>query len=211
MTQRAEGDGYYDRLRKERRELSKESSAIFDGRKTLRVAFQAASGREKEELEQRLEASWQAYENIRQKQEALDEKERNPPWIELSKNLLYADYKKVEELSRDGKLIALMNEERVSILRQPAYAGDEKIAKLMIERGADLNMPGGELKEPPVLTAIYKDNANIFKMLVNAGAKLDARAARELAEKFHATKVLGVLDSLDRKAKKPAAPKKAAG
>lgn len=214
MPQHAPGDGYYDRLKKEKRELANDMRANSDERRALREAFKTAAEDQKQAVQAKLDANEKTMEALFNKSEALDQKEMNPPWIKLSEALLYADYNKVEELSRDGTLIKLMNEELVPILGQPAYAGDDKIAKLMIERGAALETTGGEMRETALQTSIYKDNVGVFKMLVKAGANTavlnaEGKNLRRMAEEYGATDILSELDKMDRKAKKKAAPKAA--
>lgn len=214
MAQRAPGDGYYDRLNKEQRALSTDMQQNREERVKLREAFAAASHDQKKELQPQIDANVQALEALYDKYEELRECQTNPPWIALSMALSNAQYAKVEELTRDGKLIKMMNEEQVSILGQPAYAGDTKIAKLLIERGADLEMRGGELHETPLQTATYKDSAGVFKALVEAGADLtvknaDGKSLRQMAKQYGADNILDYLDKIEKKAKKKPAPQTA--
>lgn len=214
MAQRAPGDGYYDRLRKEMKDLLDETRQGRQTRSSLREEFAAAAPDKKADIQARIDAEVQSMETLSNKMEELWEKERNPPWIKLSIALSDASYKDVEALTRDGKLITLMNEERVSILGQPAYAGDTKIAKLLIERGADIETRGGEMGETPIQTATYKDSAGVFKLLAEAGADMTVKNAagkslRQMARQYGADNILDYLDKAERKAKKKPSPKAA--
>lgn len=218
MTDRQKGESYYNYVNRQRKELNTQLRAISAESSRLSEEFSNAASlppEKQEELKKAREKNSAAFESLFKAFDALREKEENPPWIELSRNLLYANYKMVEELTRDGKLIRLMNEEGVSILGQPAYAGDDRIAKLMIERGANLETAGGELRETPLQTSVYKDNAGVFKMLVKAGADTTVlngagKSLREMAEQYGADDILGELDKMGRKgAQKPAKKKTA--
>lgn len=208
MAQREKGDGFYDRIKKQKSLLWEKESAAYDEMDALRDAFQkAATPAEKEDLQKKKDAAWELSRELNRQSRELEEQEKNPPWAELSKQLLYANYAKVEELTRDGKLIKLANEELVPLLAQPAYAGDEKIAELLIARGANVNLPGHD-NLTPLLFSVMKDNASIFKKLLKAGADISAHTdqgdgVRELAKYNGAENVLKFLKAMDRKTKKP--------
>src|SRR5690242_2939654 len=124
MAQREKGDGFYDRIKKQKSLLWEKESAAYDEMDALRDAFQkAATPAEKEDLQKKKDAAWELSRELNRQSRELEEQKKNPPWAELSKQLLYANYAKVEELTRDGKLIKLANEELVPLLAQPAYAG----------------------------------------------------------------------------------------
>lgn len=210
MPQREKGDGFYDRLKKQQKELDDKSISTLDAYIELTKAFAAAAAPQQKELQEKVDAAWEENRAVEKQIRALRELERNPPWGELQKQLLYANYAKVEELTRDGTLIKLANEELVPLLGQPAYAGDEKIADLLIARGANVKLPGHD-NLTPLLLSVMKDNAGIFKKLLKAGADITDRTTqgdgvKELAEYNDATEVQKVLKTLDKKTK-PAAKK----
>ena len=181
-------------------------------------SFNGAAEADKPALTAKLEAASQEARRLSQQMRDLREEERNPPWQPLLELLRYQkNYAAVDKMLADGTIMKMVNDEGVPLLAQPCYTGDERMATLLIARGADVNMPG-EDNLTPLLYATFKDNVGIVKKLLKASADITTRTTvgdgiRDIATYNDAEKVLELLDKIDRqaaaKAKKKPAPKPA--
>ena len=155
-------EGFYQRITRLRDETAALQDKTYERLIKLTDAFNTATASGQIKIKKQLQAIDSENRRLRDLSYDLAALERNPPWRELSEQLFNANYAKVEELTRDGKMIKLMNKERVSVLGQPAYAGDEKILELLIARGAEVNIAGHD-NLTPLLFSVMKDNAGVFK------------------------------------------------
>jgi ankyrin repeat protein len=75
-------------------------------------------------------------------------------------------------LSRDRQK-AIQYQGSLTPLHQAAYYNQVKIAKLLIQFGADVNAKGGRHNFTPIFIAASKGDVEFIKMLINNGAKIN--------------------------------------
>lgn len=101
---------------------------------------------------------------------------------------LARDPEGAEELAQyvdAGVEVNLTNEEGNSLLMLAAYNGNEPGVRVLLERGADVNQCN-DRNLSPVAGVIFKKEHEIARLLIKAGADLDAGSpsARETAMMF---------------------------
>lgn len=57
---------------------------------------------------------------------------------------------------------------------QAAYQGNTKIAQIMLENGAEVNIPPGVYDRPALQAATANENVDLVQVLLKAGAEVDA-------------------------------------
>lgn len=74
----------------------------------------------------------------------------------------------------DPEVINAFSKDGFTALGLAAYFGNEEIAKLLIAKGADVNIPANNgFNVFPIHSAVAAKNQNITKMLINAGANVN--------------------------------------
>ncbi|WP_316809727.1 ankyrin repeat domain-containing protein [Pedobacter heparinus] len=90
----------------------------------------------------------------------------------------------VNSFSRDG----------FTALGLAAYFGNEEIARLLISKGAEVNIPANNgFNVFPIHSAVAAKNYNITKMLINAGAKVNVTQQAGFTP-LHAAAQLGEIE-----------------
>lgn len=87
-----------------------------------------------------------------------------------------AKYKRYEILKLLIDNGANQNREIYSILREAILNNDTESARLLIQNGADVNYYEGLVNETVLYTALKKKEYGIAKLLIENGAKIDARS-----------------------------------
>jgi ankyrin repeat protein len=77
-------------------------------------------------------------------------------------------------------------------LMPAAYQGHAETVRLLIQRGADVNLPN-KRNQAPVAGAVFKGEDAVVRLLIEAGADLDAGtpSARDTATMFDRLDLLG--------------------
>lgn len=57
---------------------------------------------------------------------------------------------------------------------QAAYQGNTKIAQIMLENGAEVNIPPGAYDRPVLQAATVNETVDLVQVLLKAGAEVDA-------------------------------------
>jgi ankyrin repeat protein len=78
-----------------------------------------------------------------------------------------------------------------SVLEIAAAKGRDKIARLLLDAGADVNAHGGDMFGSLLDAAVYGGSEEIVELLISAGATVDASSSRNYSSVLGAAEALG--------------------